>query len=199
MTATGRNRLRIIGGEWRGRVLTFPPLDGLRPTPDRVRETLFNWLRDIVPGARCLDLYAGSGALGFEALSRGAATAVMVDRQPEVIDQLRRHAEALKAKGARAVQADAVAFLRQAPERPYDVVFLDPPFHDHALEHCFRGLAEPGWLAADARIYVEGARGAPLPPLPPGWELVRAKQAGQVGYHLIHCRADGPAPKRTAP
>lgn len=188
MTA-GRNRLRIIGGEWRGRRLAFPPLAGLRPTPDRVRETLFNWLRDVVPGARCLDLYAGSGALGLEALSRGAAAAVLVDREPEAVAQLRAHVATLDARGAEVVQADACDYLRRPPARPYDVVFLDPPFHDPALERCLAALAAPGWLAPLAWIYVEAARTTPLPALPAGWELVRSKQAGQVGYHLLRCGA----------
>jgi len=195
----GRNRLRIIGGEWRGRKLAFPPLAGLRPTPDRVRETLFNWLRDVIPGARCLDLFAGSGALGFEALSRGAAAAVLVDEQAQVVAQLREHVAVLHAAGASVIHADAFTFLRQPPTRSFDVVFLDPPFHDHVLGKCLALLAVPGWLAADAWIYVEAARDTPLPPLPADWEAMRAKQAGQVGYHLIHCGGGAAQPERTAP
>ena len=192
----GRNRLRIIGGEWRGRKLAFPPLEGLRPTPDRVRETLFNWLRDVIPGARCLDLFAGSGALGLEALSRGAATAVMVDQHRQVIEQLRAHAETLHAAGAEAVQADAFQFLRRPPAQPFDVVFLDPPFDQAVLGQCLALLAAPGWLAADAWIYVEAARGTALPPLPDPWQLLRHKQTGQVGYHLIRC-GTAPISERT--
>lgn len=194
---TGRNRLRIIGGEWRGRKLSFPPLEGVRPTPDRVRETLFNWLRDIIPGARCLDLFAGSGALGFEALSRGAAGAVMVDRHPQVVDQLRAHAEVLHADGAEVVQTDALQFLRRTPARPFDVVFLDPPFDQPVLEPCIAQLSAPGWLAADAWIYVEAARATRLPALPDRWQHLRHKQAGQVGYHLIRCGTAPAAPERT--
>lgn len=199
MNGAGRNQLRIIGGTWRGRKLAFPPLPGLRPTPDRVRETLFNWLRNVIPGARCLDLYAGSGALGFEALSRGAAEAVMVDRQPPVIAQLRQHGAALRADGAHFVLADAQEFLRQAPARPFDIVFLDPPFSEDALGLCLRRLAEPGWLAAAAWIYVEADRDTPLPALPAAWELFRHKAAGQVGYHLLKCSVPSPRPERTAP
>ena len=198
MTA-GRNRLRNIGGEWRGRKLAFPPLAGLRPTPDRVRETLFNWLRDVIPGARCLDLFAGSGALGFEALSRGAAAAVLVDEQAQVVAQLREHTTTLHATGASVIHADALTFLRQPPARPYDVVFLDPPFQDHVIGKCLALLAVPGWLATDAWIYIEAARDTLLPPLPAGWEAVRAKHAGQVGYHLVHCGGSAAQPERTAP
>lgn len=191
-----RNRLRIIGGEWRGRKLAFPPIEGLRPTPDRVRETLFNWLRDIIPGARCLDLFAGSGALSFEALSRGAASTVMVDQHRQIIEQLRAHAVTLHAAGAEVVQADAFQFLRRPPARPFNVVFLDPPFDQDVFAPCLALLAAPGWLAADAWIYVEAARDTPLPPLAAGWQLWRHKQAGQVGYHLIRC-SSAPLPERT--
>ncbi len=199
MNGAGRNQLRIIGGTWRGRKLAFPSLPGLRPTPDRVRETLFNWLQNIIPGARCLDLYAGSGALGFEALSRGAAEAVMVDRQPQVIAQLRQHSETLHTDGAHPVLADAREFLGQTPARPFDVVFLDPPFSDDVLGACLQRLAEPGWLAPAAWIYVEAARATPLPALPAGWELFRHKAAGQVGYHLLKCSVPSTRPERTAP
>jgi len=180
----GRQRLRIIGGAWRGRKLGFPDLPGLRPTPDRVRETLFNWLRDIVPGARCLDLFAGSGALGFEALSRGADQAVLVDSHPAVIAELNRHLQTLKARGAKVVQADALAYL-QGPPRPFDVVFLDPPFDSGLLSPCLALLAEQDWVAAPGWLYLEADRRTPLPPLPPAWQVLRHKEAGQVGYYLL--------------
>ena len=180
----GRHRLRIIGGEWRGRKLSFPDLPGLRPTPDRVRETLFNWLRDILPGARCLDLFAGSGALSLEALSRGAERAVLVDSHPAVIDQLNRHLDALHARGARVVQAEAQAFLR-GPGQSFDVVFLDPPFDSGQLQPCLALLAAGAWLAPTAWLYVETARRTPLPPLPEDWQVLRHKEAGQVGYYLL--------------
>ena len=199
MTAASRNQLRIIGGAWRGRKLAFPPLESLRPTPDRVRETLFNWLRDVVPGAHCLDLFAGSGALSFEALSRGAASAVLVDQHLQIVEQLRQHVETLKVTNAHVVQADAFGFLRQPPLRPHDLVFLDPPFHAHALEKCIELLAAPGWLAPGAWIYIEAARGTPLPALPESWRLMHAKHAGQVGYHLIQCVRATMEPERTAP
>ena len=184
MTERGHKRLRIIGGEWRGRKLAFPALAELRPTPDRVRETLFNWLRDILPNARCLDLFAGSGALGFEALSRGAQEVVMVDRHPAVVMQLKQHIQQLKAVNARAVKAEAEAFLH-GPSRPFDIIFLDPPFQGDLLGPCLERLAQPGWLAATAWLYLETDRRTPLPPLPADWNVLRHKEAGQVGYYLL--------------
>jgi 16S rRNA (guanine966-N2)-methyltransferase len=181
---TERNRLRIIGGEWRGRKLSFPAIPGLRPTPDRVRETLFNWLREVLPGARCLDLFAGSGALGLEALSRGAAEVVMVDHNPVVVAQLREHCRQLKAHNASVVQAEARVFLQETPQ-PFDIVFLDPPFNGGLLAPCLAELAARHWLTPTARLYLETDRRSPLPPLPADWTILRHKQAGQVGYYLL--------------
>ncbi len=177
------NRLRIIGGRWRGRRLEVAPVPGLRPTPDRVRETLFNWLRPYLPGARCLDLFAGSGALGFEALSRGAGAVVMVDSHPAVVTALRRSAAALGTAGLQVVQADVLRFL-DGPGKPYDIVFLDPPYGEGLLAPCCARLARGGWLAAGAQVYLEAERGLGTPQVPAGWEVVRSKHAGEVGYHL---------------
>ncbi len=183
--AAGRSRqqLRIIGGAWRGRHLHFPAVLGLRPTPDRVRETLFNWLQPIIPGARCLDLFAGSGALSFEALSRGAAEAVLVERDAAAAHALQQHVETLRASQARIVPDDALHYLRGTPH-PYDVIFLDPPFQDQLLPACVAALAAGGWLAPRAWIYLEADKRTPLPPWPPGWSLHRSKIAGEVGYYL---------------
>lgn len=175
--------LRIIGGSWRGRKLAFPSVPGLRPSPDRVRETLFNWLAGVIHGSRCLDLFTGSGALGLEAASRGAAEVVMVDTSRAVIDQLRQHQQTLQADMIRLVQADALSYLKQAA-RPFDVVFLDPPYRQGLLVPCCRQLAEAGWLAEGAYIYMEAERELGEPALPEGWALHRSKTAGQVGYHL---------------
>ncbi|HKJ76990.1 MAG TPA: 16S rRNA (guanine(966)-N(2))-methyltransferase RsmD [Gammaproteobacteria bacterium] len=175
--------LRIVGGRWRGRRLTFPDAGGVRPTADRIRETLFNWLQPVVPGARCLDLFAGSGGLGLEALSRGAAEVVFVERDRRLADQLRANLETLGAEGARVVQQDARTYLK-GPCRPFDLVFLDPPFRRGALDALCQELAAGGWLAPGARVYLEHEAEAGPPDLPAGWELLRSKKAGQVGYHL---------------
>lgn len=178
-----RNQLRIIAGRWRGRKLPFASVPGLRPTPDRVRETLFNWLSPLIEGARCLDLYAGSGALGIEAASRGAAELVMVDQNPVVVRTLREQLQLLEFDSAQVVQQDVVSWLSMSASEPFDVVFLDPPFRENRLPDCIRQLEAHGWLAAGARIYIEAEK-AYTPELPDSWELYRSKHAGQVGYHL---------------
>lgn len=177
------NRLRIVGGLWRGRQIDFPAIDAIRPSPDRVRETLFNWLQPHIVGARCLDLFTGSGALGIEALSRGAAAVTFVDREPQVGRHLIQTLQRLGATGATVKTEDAVRFLERVAE-PFDVVFLDPPFASTLLANVFASLAR-GWLAPNAHIYVESPADVPLPPLSVGWTVHRSKQAGQVGYHLL--------------
>jgi len=173
--------VRIIGGRWRGRRLAVADSDSIRPTPDRVRETLFNWLAPLLPGARCLDLYAGTGALGIEALSRGASEVVFVERAADVARQIDTHLELLAAPGGRVVTADAEAFLKGAPA-VCDVVFLDPPYGTPLTNLCT--LLDGGWLAPQARIYLEWNRKQAAPELPPGWQLLRDKTAGQVRFAL---------------
>ncbi|HKT32892.1 MAG TPA: 16S rRNA (guanine(966)-N(2))-methyltransferase RsmD [Gammaproteobacteria bacterium] len=177
-----RNQFRIIGGQWRRRRLGFPDLPGIRPSPDRVRETLFNWLRDRLAGAHCLDLFAGSGALGLEALSRGAASVVFVDRELRVVETLRAHLDALHATGCEVLRSDALAFLR-GPARVFDLVFLDPPFDSPLLATSVVTLEQGGWLAERAHVYMEYPYGA-RPALPSSWELVRESRAGRVGFGL---------------
>lgn len=174
--------VRIVGGQWRGRRLPVPAAEGLRPTADRVRETLFNWLAPLLEGARCLDLFAGTGALGLEALSRGAAAAVFVERSPAAALAIEDSLARLGGRGGRVVAGDALRFLAGAPE-PFDVVFLDPPFGDFALGDLCK-LLEQGWLGENARVYLEMPASEPVPPLPPRWELLREKTAGQVRYAL---------------
>ena len=176
------NQVRIIAGTWRGRRLSFDPVPGLRPTPDRVRETLFNWLGPVVRGARCLDLYAGSGALGLEAASRGAAAVVLVDSDPQVTAALGRQLESLGAQQVHVVRADVLQWLAGTAS-PFDIVFLDPPFRRQLLSPCIQQLESRGWLADQARVYLEAEKGL-IPELPENWELLRSKAAGQVGYHL---------------
>lgn len=183
---TGRgyqNEFRIIAGTWRRRKLHFPPLEGIRPSPDRVRETLFNWLRERVPGARCLDLFAGSGALGLEALSRGANSVTFVDRERPAADALREHLAMLEARGGEVAQADALDWLK-GPPQPFDIVFLDPPFASDLSARAMAALEAGGWLAPAALIYMEHAAEAP-PPLPAGWQVWRESRAGRVGFRLL--------------
>jgi 16S rRNA (guanine966-N2)-methyltransferase len=176
--------LRIIGGSWRGRRLRFPARAGLRPTPDRVRETLFNWLGGRTPGARCLDLFAGSGALGLEALSRGAAHVTFVEHDAAAAQALRELLAAWGAHDASVVQRDALTYLAGSASG-FDIAFLDPPFDAGLLSPAARLLEARGWLKPGALIYVECAARDALPPLPAGWALLKAKRAGEVGYHLL--------------
>ncbi|MDE2305709.1 MAG: 16S rRNA (guanine(966)-N(2))-methyltransferase RsmD [Gammaproteobacteria bacterium] len=181
--------LRIIGGTWRGRRIPVPDLAELRPTPDRVRETVFNWLAPAIGGARCLDLFAGTGALGLEALSRGARSALFVERSAPAARNLREQIERLGAEARAEVRcADAFEFLRD-DHTPFDLVFLDPPFRSDLLERCLTPLAVPGRLAPAALVYLESASSAGAPALPAGWELLRSKIAGEVGYHLARIPA----------
>jgi len=174
--------LRIIGGAWRSRRISFPASEDLRPTPDRVRETVFNWLAAQLPGAVCLDLFAGSGAFGFEALSRAAARVVLVEKRLEVVAALRHNREQLRAEQADIVHADAADYLR-GPVEAFDIVFIDPPYASGLLGPCAELLEARGWLKPDAFIYLEAPQGE-VPPLPESWRLMRSKTAGQVGYHL---------------
>jgi 16S rRNA (guanine(966)-N(2))-methyltransferase RsmD len=182
-----RNRVRIIGGAWRSRLVQFAPRPDLRPTPDRVRETLFNWLGQDLGGKTCLDLFAGSGALGFEAASRGAARVVMVERDPVVFQALMASRAALDAAVVELKRADALEFLRTDGD-VYDVVFVDPPYRSDLWPRVAPLL--PPHLAPGALVYLERAgRTGPLP----GWEVWRQGRAGQVAYQLLK-RAEG-APK----
>ncbi len=178
MPAT-KNKVRIIGGDWRSRLITFPSLVDLRPTPDRVRETLFNWLGQELTGKTCLDLFAGSGALGFEAASRGAQRVVMVERDPAAWRALQANAALLGAVTVELKRADALEFLR-ADDGYYEVVFLDPPFRADYLAQVLPALGPR--LAADARVYIEAPA---APALPPGWELLRSGRAGAVTHQLL--------------
>ncbi len=181
------NQVRIIGGEHRGRKLDFPDIQGLRPTGDRIRETLFNWLQTRLPGGECLDLFAGSGALGLEAASRGAGRVLMLDRSPVVVDQLRQNISLLGLNQTAVEQADALSWLQSAPQ-PFDIVFLDPPFADELLQQVCHQLAVGGWLKPDALLYIETDAAKGLPQLPSGWRQLKQKRAGQVGYFLYSCR-----------
>jgi 16S rRNA (guanine966-N2)-methyltransferase len=184
--------LRIIGGEWRGRRIRFPGEGGIRPTPDRVRETLFNWLMAHVAGSRCLDLFAGSGALGLEALSRGAAHATFIERERSNVTSLRETTALLAPGRSTVIEADALAWLA-GPPQAFDIVFLDPPYAAGQLTDAMRLLESRGWLAADAFVYIELPAKAGEPALPPGWLPHRSGRAGAVGYHLARRQRQGAA------
>jgi len=185
---TAAGSVRIIAGQWRGRRLAFPARAGLRPTGDRLRETLFNWLQPHCAGARCLDLFAGSGALGLEAASRGAARVTLVEHDPETVRALRANCALLGAGMAELIEVDALAWLAGPPPAvPYDIAFVDPPFAAAALAAALRALAAPGWLAEWAWIYLETARDRPSPALPESWCRHREAVAGAVRCQLFRC------------
>lgn len=188
------SQVRIIGGVWRSRKIHFVESPGLRPTPDRVRETLFNWLSQKIIGAYCLDLFAGSGALGFEALSRGAAHVMMVDEAYEVVCVLRENSVKLEATHLTIVQA-SVPTSAFTPPHWVDIVFLDPPFYQGLIATSCVWLEAQAWLAPDALIYIEAEVQLRPLPIPPNWEIVKEKQAGQVMYYLIKRRPilEGPS------
>ena len=176
------NEVRIVGGTWRSRRIRFTPRAGLRPTPDRVRETLFNWLGQDLTGLACLDLFAGSGALGFEAASRNAARVVMVERDRAAFDALRANKAGLEASRVELVRGDALEFVRSggAGAQRFDVVFLDPPFDTDVWQRLVPML--PPLLAPDARVYCEAGSSVDWGP---GWEVTKQGRAGQVAYQLV--------------
>ncbi|MET0356242.1 MAG: 16S rRNA (guanine(966)-N(2))-methyltransferase RsmD [Cellvibrio sp.] len=184
--AISNNQLRIIGGLWRGRKLGFPDVEGLRPTGDRIRETLFNWLAPEIHGARCLDLFAGSGALGIEALSRGAISSLMIERDPKAAAQLKLNLEILKATHGRVLNEDALSKLQKGnQDEPYHIVFIDPPFQLNLWQAVIEALEAGNWLAEDATIYIESGRDSNYHP-PINWQLHRDKHAGAVSYRLFY-------------
>ncbi len=188
----GSNKLRIIGGRWRSRKLEFASLPGLRPSTDRVRETLFNWLQTQLPGARCLDLFAGSGALGLEALSRGAAHVTLVDSSEVVVRQLRLNLSLLDAEqDANVVHSQASRWLQSATGAAcFDLVFLDPPFAQGMLAGCCEALEQQALLQPNAWIYIEAEKTLQPLPVPSHWQLHRSLNAGQLSCYLFQRSAD---------
>jgi len=185
--SSGTSRiLRIIGGKHRGRRLRFPAGVTIRPTPDRVRETLFNWLQPRIAGARVLDLFAGSGALGLEALSRGAAHVRFVEKDRRAASAIDTLISEWQETGAQVTCVDALGWLAQsAGSAPFDIVFLDPPYDAALLSQVAGALTRGALLAPDARIYVEHRAREGLPEMPAGWQQIRDGRAGEVGYHLF--------------
>ena len=182
-THTRSGQVRIIAGRWRGRRLDVPNAPGLRPTPDRVRETLFNWLQPCIEGSRCLDLFAGTGVLGLEALSRGSRDVVFVERNKIIAESLHASGAILDTKAIHVVTADALQWLQQSDTHPFDIVFLDPPYDSDLLTPCSALLEKREWLAPGAMIYLEG-NAKHLTEIPDIWQVFRSKKAGQVGYYL---------------
>lgn len=185
-TSGNRNRLRIIGGEWRSRVLQFAEVADVRPTPDRIRETLFNWLQLDITGARCLDLFAGSGALGFEALSRGAAHVMAFELHHAAARSIRDNCRILGTSKLELIEGSALDRLQHGSvATPFDLVFVDPPFASGLYEPCFTALQTRGWLAPRALVYVEAAQPLGNFQAPADWQLQREKRAGDVHYGLF--------------
>ncbi|MDF7679752.1 16S rRNA (guanine(966)-N(2))-methyltransferase [Enterobacteriaceae bacterium ESL0689] len=183
-------QIRIIGGQWRGRKLPVPVSPGLRPTTDRVRETLFNWLAPVIIDAHCLDCFAGSGALGLEALSRYAGNATLLEMERSVARQLQNNLLTLKAHHGKVINTNTLSWLRQAGT-PHHIVFVDPPFRQGLLAETFHLLEQNGWLTHNAFIYVESEIETGLPPVPANWTLYREKVAGQVAYRLYQRQCPG--------
>jgi len=177
------NKLRIIAGEWRSRVIVFDDAPGLRPTPAKVRETLFNWLQTDIAGSRCLDLFAGSGALGFEAASRGAKRVLQVEQNAKVCDKLKANCAALAAEQISIVQADAHTFIGTCQEQ-FDLIFLDPPFNQDLIQPICHALDQTRLLAEYGKIYIETERKLSLDRLPSHWRPLRQKIAGDVSFNL---------------
>ncbi len=196
VTHSKRGSCRIIGGKWRGRKISFDDAQGLRPTTDRIRETVFNWLQFYVPRSRCLDAFAGSGVLGFEALSRGASEVVFVEQAAKTVDRLKQNAATLDTQSAQIHHGDTLQWLKSAGhneslKKYFDIVFLDPPFHSTLLAESCVLLAESGCLADDARIYVEHASDVSVA-VPHSWHCLKEKKSGQVVYKLFENRVAGP-------
>ncbi len=186
-----QSQVRIIGGQWRGRKLTFTPTDGLRPTGDRIRETLFNWLATRIAGARCADLFAGSGALGLEALSRGAAHCDFVDCSSPALAQVSDHLKLLDAYGKGACHPVSALQFLQVASAPYDIVFVDPPFKLDLVESMCAALSQKQLLRENALVYVEMGATQPPPNIPSEWSLHREKHAGRVTYRLFSVGPSG--------
>jgi len=179
-------QLRIIAGRWRGRKLPIADVPGLRPTGDRIRETLFNWLVGDLVGARVLDLFSGAGSLGLESLSRGAAALTLIEQHPTAAKQLHHNLDLLDANSdAVLIQRDAIRWLEQGTDTPFDLVFIDPPFSQNLWQASFEKLEAGGYLASGSAIYIECERERILQ-IPQNWQLHRQKQAGQVCFSLYH-------------
>lgn len=178
--------VRIIGGKYRSRKITFPELPDLRPTPNRIRETLFDWLQQEAVDAHCLDVFAGSGALGFEAMSRGAASIVFLEKDRKAIDALKRNSETLGITKMQCIETDSIEWLKKTNDKKtFDLVFLDPPFSQSWLQPSLEALATNQWLTPQAWVYLESSQPLDTLAIPQVFDLYRQKKAGQVHYGLL--------------
>ncbi len=177
-------QIRVIAGQWRGRKLLVADLQGLRPTPDRVRQTVFDWLAPYLPGARVLDCFSGSGALTLEALSRGASQACMLEKAREAARVIASNLVSLNAENVTVINTDALQWLAQPVAEPFDLIFLDPPFREGLLEKAYKCLCENGYTDSETLVYVEAEKALPLRTLMPQWVMIKEKVAGQVRYTL---------------
>lgn len=178
--------VRVIAGLWRGRKLPVLNAEGLRPTTDRVKETLFNWLMNDIAYSRCLDCFAGSGALGIEALSRQAQAVVFLEKFATAANQLKKNLQALKSENGTVINTDTLQYLAQKNSgEPFDIVFIDPPFHQGFVPQVLHLLAENHWLAENAILYVETEKNHPPLCLPEHWQVLKEKNAGMVTSRLI--------------
>lgn len=178
-----QSSIRIIGGKWRSRKVSFVTKESLRPTPDRVRETLFNWLAPYISGAVCLDLYSGSGALAFEALSRGAKSVVALESDRDCYQQIMQTATVLKADGLEVLNKNVLDWL-QHPKFTADIVFVDPPYKQEILLKTLQLLEANNWVGKDSLIYFEQDKPLDATGLPAHWSLWRSSKAGKVYYFL---------------
>lgn len=183
-----KNQLRIISGQWRGRKLNIADIPGLRPTGDRIRETLFNWLMPYISDSHCLDLFAGSGALGLESLSRGARSATLVEKNKQAARQLEQHVKTLNAEGADIINHDTLLWLASntLPKCSFNIVFIDPPFAEKLWHKTIAQLDQCGLLAADSLIYIESPKQEILN-MDVNWTLLKEKISGDVSYRLYRC------------
>lgn len=185
-TSKAMGEVRVIAGLWRGRKLPVLNAEGLRPTTDRVKETLFNWLMMDVANARCLDCFSGSGALGIEALSRQAQAVVFLEKFATATQQLKKNLASLKTDKGTVINTDTLAYLAQKNnDNPFDIIFIDPPFHHQFVPQILPLLQQNNWLAENALIYVETEKNHPPLPLAENWQIIKEKSAGMVTSRLI--------------
>ncbi|WP_022943255.1 16S rRNA (guanine(966)-N(2))-methyltransferase RsmD [Psychromonas hadalis] len=176
--------IRLISGKWRGKKLPVKDIEGLRPTTDRTKETLFNWLMRDINDANCLDCFCGSGSLAFEALSRFAKNVTLLEKDKSVVKQLRENLTVLNINNANLIEADSIRYLSQVATEQYNIVFIDPPFHKNLVQPCCDALQNHGYLADNALIYIEREVDLSTLNLPESWQLLKEKSTGQVTYQL---------------